>query len=472
MEASYGSISAQNGADARSLDAGRRRSLAMGVMAVAALCALAVVAMASSAPMQSELMDKQQAAWWGAPHKDVNGNWNQGWLARYVKRGAGGRDQHSQQLAASPAGGNKAELDEIHGLLNTAVGMLGSIESNKQGQQSILAAGGAPATLPQERRMSTVKADAARATPGVGDEPMCFKLNGFTDMDRAKAIRRMSEASDNLKASYPDWAKGASIPGHGQDGEWNHERGPPYVQRLTMFAGQGVDTLHNGNLVRRILGLNKAFQKPCDLRSCDEAFSGNQYVRTFDGAQFRFLYRNLCSTIVMPPLTKGAGPILGYNGLYRLHHYLKDGYNTLVVTGGTASLLFLNQNVATLEGGFSLAPSWVDGPFEAQAAQGANTPFAALSATLPNPGVAVTGVKISSLPTNAISYYEAEDTSVVFEIPLGTGRIIYLGYEYSEPITPWVHALVAATMFNDYDFEGTPRREMEASTNRWGDAGR
>jgi len=32
----------------------------MGVVAVAALCALAVVVMASSAPMQSELMDKQQ----------------------------------------------------------------------------------------------------------------------------------------------------------------------------------------------------------------------------------------------------------------------------------------------------------------------------------------------------------------------------------------------------------------------------
>jgi hypothetical protein len=312
-----------------------------------------------------------------------------------------------------------------------------------------------------------VKAEIAKATPGVGSEPMCFKLNGFTDMDRAKAIRRMSEAADNLASSYPDWSKGVSIPGHGQEGEWNHERGPPYVQRLTMFAGQGVDTLHNGNLVRRILGLNKAFQRPCDLRSCDEAFSGNQYVRSFDGAQFRFLYRNLCSSIVIPPLTKGAGPILGHNGLYRLHHYLKDGYNTLIVLGGTASLLFLNQNVATLTGGYSLAPSWVDGPFEAQAAQGANTPFAALSVTLPNPGVAVTGVKISSLPTNAISYFEAEDTSVVFEIPLGTGRIIYLGYDYSEPITPWVHALVAATMFNDYDFEGTPRREMKQSAGRW-----
>jgi hypothetical protein len=419
-------------------------------------------------------MDKQQAAWWGAPHQDGDGNWDQGWLARYVGRNSHGNrgreDADSQQLAAAQAKGNKAELDEIHTLLNTAVGMLGAMQGGKN-SQSILKnckdCHRAPATLPQERRIKKVKAEIAKATPGVGSEPMCFKLNGFTDMDRAKAIRRMSEAADNLASSYPDWSKGVSIPGHGQEGEWNHERGPPYVQRLTMFAGQGVDTLHNGNLVRRILGLNKAFQRPCDLRSCDEAFSGNQYVRSFDGAQFRFLYRNLCSTIVIPPLTKGAGPILGHNGLYRLHHYLKDGYNTLIVLGGTASLLFLNQNVATLTGGYSLAPSWVDGPFEAQAAQGANTPFAALSVTLPNPGVAVTGVKISSLPTNAISYFEAEDTSVVFEIPLGTGRIIYLGYDYSEPITPWVHALVAATMFNDYDFEGTPRREMKQSAGRW-----
>ena len=49
--------------------------------------------------------------------------------------------------------------------------------------------------------------------------------------------------------------------------------------------------------------------------------SGNQYVRSFDGAQFRFLYRNLCSSIVVPPLTKGAGPILGHNGLYRQFIY-------------------------------------------------------------------------------------------------------------------------------------------------------
>jgi hypothetical protein len=91
----------------------------------------------------------------------------------------------------------------------------------------------------------------------------------------------------------------------------------------------------------------------------------------------------------------------------------------MIVLGSTASVLFINQNVATLDGGFSLEPSWVEGPYEAQSAQMANTPFAALSASLPGPGTGVTGVHVSSLPENAISYYEAEDVSVVFEIPMG-----------------------------------------------------
>ena len=91
---------------------------------------LAVVGVAVTAPVSvraSELMDKQQAAWWGAPHKDENGNWDEGWLARYVNRhrGARGRD-HSQQLASVAVGGREqSELDQIHGLLDKAVGMLG-----------------------------------------------------------------------------------------------------------------------------------------------------------------------------------------------------------------------------------------------------------------------------------------------------------------------------------------------------------
>jgi hypothetical protein len=174
----------------------------------------------------------------------------------------------------------------------------------------------------------------------------------------------------------------------------------------------------------------------------------------------------MCSVIAVPPLTNGPGPILTENGRYKLHHYLKDGFNTMIVMGSTASILFLNQNVATEDGGFDLEPAWVDGPYEAQRPQSANTPFAALSATLPGPGVAVTGVKIASLPANAISYYEAEDVSVLFEIPVGTGRIIYLGYDYSEPVVPWVHALIASTMFNDHTFTGPPKANLAGSVNR------
>ena len=144
--------------------------------------------------MQSVLMDKQQAEWWGMPHKDGNGNWDRGWLAHFANsrnRGARGRnDEDTQQLAYAPSApsGNKAELDEIHSLLNTAVGMLGSIEGSRHMQQQQQQLAGAPATLPQENRIAKVKADIARGTPGIGEQPQCFKLNGFTDMDRAKVL--------------------------------------------------------------------------------------------------------------------------------------------------------------------------------------------------------------------------------------------------------------------------------------------
>ncbi len=59
------------------------------------------------------------------------------------------------------------------------------------------------------------------------------------------------------------------------------------MRRLTLFAGDGVDTIGNGGLVRRVLGLKTAFGKPCDLRSCDHAWSTNEYIRSFDGTQFR-----------------------------------------------------------------------------------------------------------------------------------------------------------------------------------------
>jgi hypothetical protein len=35
--------------------------------------------------------------------------------------------------------------------------------------------------------------------------------------------------------------------------------------------------------------------------------------------------------------------MLTYADVCSLHHYLKDGFNTVIVCGSTASVLFLNQ---------------------------------------------------------------------------------------------------------------------------------
>ena len=280
------------------------------------------------------------------------------------------------------------------------------------------------------------------------------------------ARRRIVEARDLLTDAFPDWAKGTSIHGRGATGEWRVDRGPPYVVRLTMFAGTGVDQVGSGTLVRRVLGIKTAFRSQCDLRSCDHAWRGNSFLRSFDSPQFRFLYRAQDVTIVVPPIL-GAGPIVGANGIYRLQRFLEDGPNQLVVCGGVGNVLFLNGNVATNEGGFDLAPNWVDGPYEAQAAV-VNTPFEDLAVSLPGPGTSVTGVKIATLPRNAVSYFEAGDTSVLFSIPFGrpgtdSGRIIYVGFDFTEPVIPWIHALIAAVKYQDFvprpdETYGSPHR--------------
>lgn len=262
--------------------------------------------------------------------------------------------------------------------------------------------------------------------------------------------RHVKEAAAEIAKTYPDWARstGASLEPWGQHGEWTYKRGPPYVKKLTMFKGAGVDQVGVGTLIRRVLGLGTAAGRKCDLRSCDHAMTGNSYLNTFDGSQFRFLYRNWCSSIVIPPL-RAAGPVLGARGLYRLHHWLTDGKNTLVVGGGDANIAFINGNCIGPDGGFSLVADRVDGPFEAQPTV-INSPFESLPASLEGPNQAVVGVSLSSLPRNAISYYEMDSASVLFELPTGSGRIIYLAYEFQEPATGWVHALLAATMYADF----------------------
>jgi hypothetical protein len=172
---------------------------------------------------------------------------------------------------------------------------------------------------------------------------------------------------------------------------------------------------------------------------------GNTYIHSFDGAQWRFGYRNKHSTLVIPPMV-AAGPILGANGIWRLHHFMRDGDNTLVVLGGVGNVLFMNANVALTDGGLDLEPDSVDGPFEATR-NVPNTPFEACSPTLRG---AALGVRKSSLPREAVSYYEAQDTSVMWELKVGTGRLLYIGFEYAEADYKWTDVLTAAATYDQF----------------------
>ena len=40
--------------------------------------------------------------------------------------------------------------------------------------------------------------------------------------------------------------------------------------------------------------------------------------------------------------------------------------------------------------------------------------------------------------------------SVLFEIPTHTGRIVYIAYEFQEPASGWVRALLAATLYPQF----------------------
>ena len=64
------------------------------------------------------------------------------------------------------------------------------------------------------------------------------------------------------------------------------------------------------------------------------------------------------------------------------------------------------------------------------------------------------GVSPPSFPScytfAVVLFVQMNDASVLFELPTGSGRIVYLGYEYQEADIGWVHALIAATMYPDF----------------------
>jgi hypothetical protein len=113
-------------------------------------------------------------------------------------------------------------------------------------------------------------------------------------------------------------------------GLWTYYKGPPFLNRITMFAGNDVDLTRSGEIVRRIVGLPKNFGK----------WEGNTYLQDFDSQQMRFVESNKHSVIVIPPLAEDNQPILSDDAKEMLDHYVAVGHNTLIVCGGITFVYF------------------------------------------------------------------------------------------------------------------------------------
>jgi hypothetical protein len=115
--------------------------------------------------------------------------------------------------------------------------------------------------------------------------------------------RILVEKQMDFVRDFPRWSINSGLAdaakGHGQEGLWRANRGPPYVEQVTMFGGKGVDKKGSGNLVRRVVGLKTSFRF--------HKWEGNSFLSNFDGAQFRYLYRNVHSSLIIPPLETGGG---------------------------------------------------------------------------------------------------------------------------------------------------------------------
>lgn len=83
-------------------------------------------------------------------------------------------------------------------------------------------------------------------------------------------------------------------------GLWTYYKGPPFLNRVTMYAGNDVDLTRSGEIVRRVVGLPKNFGK----------WEGNTYLQDFDSQQMRFIQSNKHSVRVhpAPPMPSSRKP--------------------------------------------------------------------------------------------------------------------------------------------------------------------
>jgi hypothetical protein len=198
--------------------------------------AIAGFSLSHIASSNVEMIDKQQAAWGVVPAED----WDQGWMHKFthpeVKNGPILMQKSPAALGSRSSSG--PSIEKVNELMTEAVGMLKDLKAEEAHRPVSSLSDGAPAApvapvVPPANEYVPNKYDLERNAKYAEQQglskslPMCFKINKFDDIAKNEAQRRMSEATSQLGKAYPDWAKGLSIPGVGQTGEWRHNRSCP-----------------------------------------------------------------------------------------------------------------------------------------------------------------------------------------------------------------------------------------------------
>jgi hypothetical protein len=207
--------------------------------------AIAGFSLSHIASSNVELIDKQQAAWGVVPAED----WDQGWMHKFThpEENKGTILKQNRPASLASLSSSKPSIEKVDELMTEAVGMLKDLKAAEARRPVSSLVDDAPAAPAPAAPVAPVAPPANVYVPNKYDLernakyaeqqglskslPMCFKINKFDDIAKNEAKRRMSEATAQLGKSYPDWAKGLSIPGVGQTGEWRHDRSssPPPV---------------------------------------------------------------------------------------------------------------------------------------------------------------------------------------------------------------------------------------------------
>ena len=83
-------------------------------------------------------------------------------------------------------------------------------------------------------------------------------------------MAQMFDGETEIK-DYPRWAKTTdqiNEMGHKKHGLWTYFKGPPFLNRVTMFSGNDVDITRSGNIVRRVAGLKKISESGRETLTC------------------------------------------------------------------------------------------------------------------------------------------------------------------------------------------------------------